>query len=73
MGHDARARGRRHRGRARRGRRIGASPVPEDDLVIAGTALRSRLLLGSGGFNHPDHLTAALRASSAELVTVAVR
>jgi thiazole synthase len=47
--------------------------VPEDHLVIAGTALRSRLLLGSGGFNHPEHLADALRASGADLVTVAVR
>lgn len=44
-----------------------------DTLTIAGTELRSRLLLGSGGFTHPDRLAGALRESGAEIVTVAVR
>ncbi len=44
-----------------------------DILTIGGVDLRSRLLLGSGGFSHPDRLTDALRASRAEIVTVAVR
>lgn len=44
-----------------------------DTLDIAGVALRSRLLLGSGGFSHPAHLAGALRESGSEIVTVAVR
>ncbi len=44
-----------------------------DPLVIAGEPLRSRLLLGSGGFSHLDRLEAAIAASGAEIVTVAVR
>jgi thiazole synthase len=44
-----------------------------DPLTIAGAALRSRLLLGSGGFDHLDRLAAALAASGSEVVTVAVR
>jgi thiazole synthase len=44
-----------------------------DPLVIAGVALRSRLMLGSGGFSHPAALRAAIDASGAEVVTMAVR
>jgi thiazole synthase len=44
-----------------------------DPLVIAGQTLSSRLLLGSGGFSHIEHLDAAITASGAEIVTVAVR
>jgi thiazole synthase len=47
--------------------------MSDDQLIIANTPLRSRLLLGSGGFAHPERLTDALRASGADLVTVAVR
>lgn len=43
------------------------------DLVIGGRTLGSRLLLGSGGFDHPGRLEAAITASGAEVVTVAVR
>jgi len=42
-------------------------------LVIAGEELGSRLLLGSGGFDHLDRFEAALAASGAEIVTVALR
>jgi thiazole synthase len=42
-------------------------------LTIAGRALRSRLLLGTGGFVSLDQLAAAIEASGAELVTVALR
>ncbi|MGD9694699.1 MAG: thiazole synthase [Thermoleophilia bacterium] len=45
----------------------------DEDLIIAGEPVGSRLLLGSGGFDHPDTLAAALRASGARIVTVAVR
>src|ERR687886_872385 len=44
-----------------------------DALVIAGRTLRSRVLLGTGGFRSLDALAAALAASGSELVTVALR
>src|SRR3954467_169913 len=44
-----------------------------DVLTIAGTTLRSRLLLGTGGFRSLDALSAALAASGTKLVTVALR
>jgi thiazole synthase len=44
-----------------------------DVLTIAGTELRSRLLLGTGGFRSLDALAAALAVSGSELVTVALR
>jgi thiazole synthase len=46
---------------------------PSDPLTIAGTELRSRLLLGTGGFRSLEALAAAIEASQAELVTVALR
>jgi thiazole synthase len=44
-----------------------------DTLTIGGRELSSRLLLGTGGFRSLDVLAAALEASRAELVTVALR
>src|SRR2546423_8499790 len=44
-----------------------------DPLVIAGTELRSRLLLGTGKYRSDEEMLAALDASGAELVTVALR
>jgi thiazole synthase len=44
-----------------------------DVLTIAGHELRSRLLLGTGGFRSLDAMAAAIEASGAELVTVALR
>ena len=44
-----------------------------DVLTIAGSELRSRLLLGTGGFRSLDALAAALEVSGSELVTVALR
>ena len=44
-----------------------------DPLMIAGRTLRSRLLLGTGGFPSLDLLAEAIRASGSELVTVALR
>jgi thiazole synthase len=44
-----------------------------DVLTIAGRELRSRLLLGTGGFRSLDALAAALAVSGSELVTVALR
>jgi thiazole synthase len=50
-----------------------ATDVTADPLTIAGTELRSRLLLGTGGFRSLDALATAIEASHAELVTVALR
>ena len=44
-----------------------------EPLRIAGTELRSRLLLGTGGFSSLELLEAAIEASGTELVTVALR
>jgi thiazole synthase len=53
------------------------SPAPraiqEDTLTIAGRTLRSRLLLGTGGFSSLELMAAAIAASGSELVTVALR
>jgi thiazole synthase len=51
----------------------GAAPVTADGLVIAGRALPSRLILGTGGAPSQTVLEAAIRASGAGLVTVALR
>ena len=48
-------------------------PTDTDELVIAGRALRSRLLLGTGGFPSLELMAAAIEASGSELVTVALR
>jgi thiazole synthase len=42
-------------------------------LTIAGRTLRSRLLLGTGGFASLELMAEAIRASGSELVTVALR
>src|SRR5258708_3050043 len=42
-------------------------------LELYGTALRSRLLLGTAHYPSPAVLTAAVRAARAEIVTVALR
>src|SRR3954467_1620142 len=42
-------------------------------LVIAGRTFRSRLILGTGKFSSPESMRAALDASGAEMVTVALR
>ncbi|MDW7711676.1 MAG: thiazole synthase [Deferrisomatales bacterium] len=50
------------------------APQPTTDpLVIAGRAFRSRLLVGTGKFSSPQAMTAAIEASGAEIVTVALR
>ena len=46
---------------------------PSDPLTIAGRTLRSRLLLGTGGFPSLALLAEAIAASGSELVTVALR
>src|SRR5450631_2880026 len=45
----------------------------EDPLVIAGRAYRSRLLVGTGKYRDFDETRAAIDASGAEIVTVAIR
>ena len=58
---------------------IANSPAVADDaaregaLTIAGRTLRSRLLLGTGGFPSLELMTEAIAASGCELVTVALR
>src|SRR5665648_590459 len=42
-------------------------------FTIAGRELRSRLILGTGGFASLDQLAAAIEATGAALVTVALR
>ncbi len=49
------------------------APTRTDELVIAGRALRSRLLLGTGGFPSLELMADAIEASGSELVTVALR
>ncbi|HYM58094.1 MAG TPA: thiazole synthase [Solirubrobacteraceae bacterium] len=44
-----------------------------DTFTIAGRELRSRLLLGTGGFRSLEAMAAAIEASQTELVTVALR
>src|ERR1700688_5026456 len=52
----------------------GAPPVVyADPLVIAGRAYRSRLLVGTGKYKDFDETRAAIDASGAEIVTVAIR
>jgi thiazole synthase len=50
----------------------GAAPS-EDPVTIAGRTMRSRLLLGTGGFPSLELLSAAIAAAGSELVTVALR
>jgi thiazole synthase len=49
-----------------------AEPAP-DPLVIAGTDVGSRLIMGTGGMSSPDSLARALAASGSTMATVAVR
>jgi thiazole synthase len=45
----------------------------DDELIIAGRRLGSRLILGSGGFRSLERFSAALAASGSGMVTVALR
>jgi thiazole synthase len=47
--------------------------APADQLAIGGRTLRSRLLLGSGGFSSLALLADSIAASGSEVVTVALR
>ena len=44
-----------------------------DNLVIAGKSYSSRLLVGTGKYNNEQEATSSIKASGAEIVTVAVR
>ena len=55
------------------GARNGAAAQAPDLLTIAGRSMRSRLLLGTGGFPSLELLSEAIAASGCELVTVALR
>src|SRR3954466_13702279 len=48
-------------------------PVSDTPFEIGGGAVRSRLILGTGGFKRLETLAEAIRATHAELVTVALR
>ena len=53
---------------------LGALPAHDDDpLVIAGTVVGPRLVLGTGGAPSLDRLEDALVASGTRLTTVALR
>lgn len=47
--------------------------MPDDKLIIAGRELSSRLIIGTGKFKDYAENAAALEASGADMVTVAVR
>jgi thiazole synthase len=47
--------------------------LEHDPLIIAGRAFRSRLMVGTGKFPSAEALRAALHASGAQIVTVALR
>jgi thiazole synthase len=49
------------------------TPAAADALVIAGRAYRSRLLVGTGKYKDMDETRAAIEASGAEIITVAIR
>ena len=49
------------------------SSLQNQPLIIAERMFRSRLILGTGKFSSPEAMRAALEASGADLVTVALR
>jgi thiazole synthase len=49
------------------------APAATDDWVVAGRRFRSRLLVGTGKYKDFAETAAAIKASGAEIVTVAVR
>jgi thiazole synthase len=48
-------------------------PITDTPLQIGGRTLRSRLILGTGGFKRLETLADAIRATQAEFVTLALR
>jgi thiazole synthase len=53
--------------------RTGQIPVTDTPFELGGRTLRSRLILGTGGFKRLETLAEAIRATRAELVTIALR
>jgi thiazole synthase len=47
--------------------------MEDDELIIAGRRFQSRLILGTGKYRSVEEMLAALEASGAEMVTVAIR
>lgn len=47
--------------------------MPQDTLIVAGREFRSRLLIGTGKYRDLEQTRRAIRASGAEIVTVAIR
>lgn len=54
-------------------RAIGGGQPTEDPLIIAGRVFHSRLLVGTGKYKNLAETLAAVEASGAEIVTVAIR
>jgi thiazole synthase len=52
---------------------VSSGALDAEALTIAGRTLRSRLLLGTGGFPSLELMAASIAASGSELVTVALR
>ena len=52
---------------------VAGGALDDDPLIIAGKSFGSRLLMGTGRFQSPATLRAALEASGTEIVTVAIR
>ena len=50
-----------------------AGAIDTDSLTVAGRTFRSRLIVGTGKYKDFAHNAAAVEASGAEIVTVAVR
>ena len=48
-------------------------PVTDTPFEVGGRTLRSRLILGTGGFKRLETLAEAIRATRSELVTIALR
>ena len=48
-------------------------PAAEDGLIIAGRTYQSRLLVGTGKYRDMAETRAAVEASGAEIITVAIR
>lgn len=52
---------------------VGLAPVSDDELLLAGRVLGSRLILGTGGVSSLKVLDEILKASGASVATVALR
>ena len=52
---------------------MSGATVVDGDFVIGGRTFGSRLIVGTGKYRSSAEMVAAIRASGAEMVTVAVR